>query len=55
MIEEIVLNRLSYSSLISLLKNGELKNQEKLKIQKLAHSRPLHEKRLHQLMQKREV
>lgn len=55
MIEESILKKLSYFSLMSLLRYGDLSNEDIMQIRKIALARPINEKKFYQLFQKRSI
>ena len=52
MLEEIVLQKLSYSDLVLLVKHGRLDNEEISQVKQAAKAKPIHEKHFYQLIQK---
>ena len=54
MIEETTLQNLIYFNLISLVRHGRLNKQEISQVKQVAQGKPIHEKELFKLIQKKE-
>ncbi len=53
MIEENILEKLSYFNLMLLIKYGILNNEEISQVKQIAETKPTHEKKLFELIQKK--